>query len=79
MGTLASFKNYQYSTANEEKAAKIREVCDRNPHDYWEITSDMLVAPKQEVQPEPEKKKAGRPKGVSVFRGMKTSVPSEGE
>ena len=62
----AVFKNYQFTTDNEEMAAFLRRNCEKQPHNIWEL----------KVGEENNKPKRGRP-SIAV-RGMRTSELAEG-
>ena len=77
MGDYAQFRNFVFATENPLLAGRVRKTCERNPHDYWEMTQEVKDFQKPE---EVYKKKVGRPpKTEKVIRGFRDSEQSQGE
>ena len=86
-----SFRNGYFSTTDSGVADFVRRNCVKNPHLLWEITPEVLrsqvkiplegdVVPKSIPEESIVPKKRGRPKGVTVVVGARTSdVNQKGE
>ena len=86
LGAKVQFRSYFFSTSDETIAAFVRRNCKANPNLFWEITPEVLKSSIKITQPAKEvpevvaaPKKRGRPFGVKVFQGVRTSEVMERE
>lgn len=80
LGKNVRFRNFEFSTSDEEVAAFVRRNCKAQPDSMWEVTpQDEEPKPDTDNPPQapPPPRRPGRPKTV-VNRGMRTAELAEG-